>query len=63
MQNTCLITIDVEEWFQVENLRSAFPKEAWKDQQSTVKKNTIRILNACASLKYTDFKNSYSDLK
>jgi len=45
MQNTCLITIDVEEWFQVENLRSAFPKNSWKNQKSTVAKNTTKILN------------------
>ena len=45
MQNSCLITIDVEEWFQVENLRSAFPKSTWKDQKSSVLKNTKNILN------------------
>jgi polysaccharide deacetylase family protein (PEP-CTERM system associated) len=45
MQNACLITIDVEEWFQVENLRSAFPKNTWKNQKSTVAKNTTKILN------------------
>jgi len=45
MQNACLITIDVEEWFQVENLRSAFPKNTWKNQKSTVTKNTRKILN------------------
>lgn len=45
MQNSCLITIDVEEWFQVENLRSAFPKDIWENQMSTVVKNTKRILD------------------
>jgi polysaccharide deacetylase family protein (PEP-CTERM system associated) len=42
---SCLLTFDVEEWYQVENLRSAFPKNKWKNQQSTVFKNTRRIFD------------------
>jgi polysaccharide deacetylase family protein (PEP-CTERM system associated) len=41
---SCLLTFDIEEWFQVENLRTAFPKNNWKNQRSSVVKNTNRIL-------------------
>ena len=44
MKKSCLLTFDIEEWFQVENLRSAFPKNTWKNQNSTVYQNVKRIL-------------------
>jgi polysaccharide deacetylase family protein (PEP-CTERM system associated) len=40
----CLITFDVEEWFQVENLRAAIPRDDWSKYPSSVLKNTEQIL-------------------
>lgn len=40
-----LITIDVEEWYQVENLRRWIPVEIWDEQQSRVEYSTNRILD------------------
>ena len=42
---TIILTIDVEDWFQVENLRSQFPPATWKHQQLRVEQNTHNILN------------------
>ncbi len=44
IQNTCLLTFDIEEWFQVENLKSAIRREEWDLKKSTVGQNTQRIL-------------------
>lgn len=43
--NKIFITIDVEDWFQVENLRPWFPPHTWKQQELRVEKNTRRILD------------------
>jgi polysaccharide deacetylase family protein (PEP-CTERM system associated) len=40
-----LITIDVEEWFQVENLRPWFPQDQWDFQNSRVESATKRLLD------------------
>ncbi|GAB4334282.1 MAG: DUF3473 domain-containing protein [Calditrichia bacterium] len=40
----CYLTFDVEEWFMVENLRAVNPKEVWESRNSTVLKNTQKIL-------------------
>jgi len=45
LDKNCLLTFDIEEWFQVENLRSAFSKDTWDNQNSTVLQNTKRILD------------------
>ncbi|MCK5076579.1 MAG: polysaccharide deacetylase family protein [Calditrichia bacterium] len=39
------LSFDIEEYFQVENLRNAIPKEEWQNYNSSVEKNTRRILN------------------
>ena len=44
-KKTCLLTFDIEEWFQVENLKGAISREHWKEMPSTVQKNTGRILD------------------
>ncbi|HFE64259.1 MAG TPA: DUF3473 domain-containing protein [Caldithrix sp.] len=44
-QKTCVLTIDVEEWFQVENLRAASPKKLWETKNSSVFGNTLKILS------------------
>ena len=40
-----LLTIDVEDWFQVENLRPWFPPSGWDHQQLRIEKNTRRLLD------------------
>ena len=40
-----LLSFDVEDWFQVENLRSAFPPSKWKECESRVVANTEKILS------------------
>lgn len=39
------LSFDVEDWFQVENLRSAFPLEKWGNQELRVEKNTDLLLD------------------
>ena len=40
-----LLTIDVEDWFQVENLRPWFPMDTWSSQQVRVEHSTRNILD------------------
>jgi polysaccharide deacetylase family protein (PEP-CTERM system associated) len=42
--NSVYLTIDVEDWFQVENLRPAFPISVWDKQEWHVEANTERLL-------------------
>lgn len=42
------MSIDVEDWFQVENLRSAVPRESWPTRQLRVEKSMDRMLHAMA---------------
>jgi polysaccharide deacetylase family protein (PEP-CTERM system associated) len=44
----CALTVDTEEWFQVENLRGAIKKTDWNNKQSSVEKNTRTILKLLA---------------
>ena len=43
-----IMSIDVEDWFHVENLRSAIPRTSWDAQQSRVAQNTRRMLEMLA---------------
>ena len=45
MQYTILITIDVEDWFQVENFRPWIPFDTWDQRELRVEQNTHRLLN------------------
>ena len=40
-----LLTVDVEDWFQVENLRPCCPVSSWSSYELRVEKNTHRILD------------------
>ena len=40
-----LLTIDVEDWFQVENLRPCCPVSSWSSYELRVEKNTHRLLD------------------
>jgi polysaccharide deacetylase family protein (PEP-CTERM system associated) len=42
------MSIDVEDWFQVENLRPVIRRETWSNQQLRVEHNTDRILQLMA---------------
>ena len=39
------MSIDVEDWFQVENLKPVIPRESWDTRESRVVRNTSRILD------------------
>ena len=45
-----LITVDVEDWFQVENLRALFPLKTWNSQELRIQESTRRILGLLDSL-------------
>lgn len=45
MTKPLFLTFDIEDWFQVENLKSNIAKEDWEEKNLRVKKNTQNILN------------------
>ena len=40
-----LLTIDVEDWFQVENFKQCIPFSSWPSCELRVEKNTHRLLD------------------
>jgi polysaccharide deacetylase family protein (PEP-CTERM system associated) len=50
MNCSCALTFDIEEWFQVENLRDAIKKKDWWEIRSTVANNTHRIIEILEEL-------------
>ena len=48
--STILLTFDIEDYFQVENLRPWYPPETWDNQELRVEKNTHKILNLLDSI-------------
>ncbi len=42
------MSIDVEDWFQVENLRPAITRSSWDDCESRIERNTDRMLEMIA---------------
>jgi polysaccharide deacetylase family protein (PEP-CTERM system associated) len=40
----CMFSVDVEDWFQVENLKGQIDRSSWDDRQLRVEANTDRIL-------------------
>jgi len=38
------MSVDVEDWFQVENLKPVIPRSTWDSRESRVERNTMRIL-------------------
>ena len=61
-QPTILLTIDVEDWFQVENLRSNFPFSTWDHQTLRVEKNIHQILDLLDSARLEQPANSEQEL-
>ena len=45
MQNTILLTFDVEDWFQVENFKEYIPYSSWGSKELRVEKNTNELLD------------------
>jgi polysaccharide deacetylase family protein (PEP-CTERM system associated) len=41
---TAAMSVDVEDWFQVENLKPVIPRETWDARERRVEGNTMRIL-------------------
>jgi len=44
-----VLSFDVEDWFQVENLRGAIPRETWNQKALRVERNTDRLLELLAN--------------
>ncbi|MCL4233912.1 MAG: DUF3473 domain-containing protein [Deltaproteobacteria bacterium] len=45
MPPTCVLSLDVEEWYQVENLRPLFPPSTWVGQESRCERSTRLYLD------------------
>ncbi len=45
MKKSIMLTVDVEDWFQVENFKNYIPFSSWDSLESRVEKNTQNILN------------------
>ena len=45
-----LLTIDVEDWFQVENFKQSVPFSSWSSRESRVEENTHRLLDLFDSI-------------
>ena len=44
MNKIICITFDIEDWFQVENLRDKFPPQSWDKCEFRIEQNTKKIL-------------------
>ena len=51
MSVSILLTFDVEDWFQVENLKKCIPFSSWPSCELRVEKNVHKILNLLDSIK------------
>ena len=52
MNHSFLLTIDVEDWFQVENFKKYIPFASWSSYELRVEKNTHRILDLLDSASF-----------
>jgi polysaccharide deacetylase family protein (PEP-CTERM system associated) len=53
-----LLTIDVEDWFQVENFKPWIPFDSWDSFESRVEKNTHQILDLLDTIKANNLKTT-----
>ena len=58
-----LITIDVEDWFQVENFKPWIPFSTWDERELRVEKNVHRLLDLFDSVKLKSSEAESSKLK
>jgi len=56
-----LLTVDVEDWFQVENLRSCCPVSSWSSHELRVERNTHRILDLLDSRAQKNIRQDQQD--
>ena len=42
--HSCMLSVDVEDWFQVENLKEKISRDSWKDRELRVEGNVDRLL-------------------
>ena len=56
--SSILLTIDVEDWFQVENFKQYIPFSSWSASELRVEENTNRILDLLDSIKLDNATNS-----
>jgi hypothetical protein len=49
-KNHILLTIDVEDWFQVENFKPRIPFATWDQRELRVEKNVHRLLDLFDSI-------------
>jgi hypothetical protein len=63
--NHILLTIDVEDWFQVENFKQCIPFSSWQSYELRVEKNILRLLDlfdTCNGRRTTDAVKSLRQL-
>jgi polysaccharide deacetylase family protein (PEP-CTERM system associated) len=58
MNHTILLTIDVEDWFQVENFKKCIPYSSWPNCELRVERNVHKILDLLDSIKLNNPINS-----
>ena len=61
--HTILLTFDVEDWFQVENLRPWNPPSTWHERELRVERSTHRILDLLDAFSALLTKNQRSGVK
>ena len=44
-QQSIIFTVDVEDWYQVENLREVIGRHIWEEQRARVEDNTFKLLD------------------
>ena len=59
MTNPVIITVDVEDWFQVENFRPYISYSSWASRELRVEKNVHRLLDLFDSIALTNSNNLY----
>ena len=52
-----LLTIDVEDWFQVENFKTWIPFETWNQRELRVERNVHRLLDLFDSIELNTQRN------
>jgi polysaccharide deacetylase family protein (PEP-CTERM system associated) len=57
MNHTILLTIDVEDWFQVENFKKCIPYSSWPNCELRVERNVHKILDLLDSIKLNNSTN------
>jgi|GEM_PF-246366 len=58
MSHAILLTLDVEDWFQVENFKHCIPFSSWPSCELRIEKNVHRILDLLDSIKLNNPTNS-----